>query len=506
MLVILSLFFCRTKLHTQPEADLKRDFIWLFGYGNPYPDTLFGNIFIDFQLFPPTIFNEFIPMNFSETNASICDETGNLLFYTNGIYIANAFHNQMLNGGGLSPGQWTNEYAEGGMIISQGALILPIPESINLYVVFHGLMDIIPGGIGPSMTKVYYSIVDMQKANGLGAVVEKNIPIIQDTLDYGKITAVRHGNGRDWWILVPEFDTNRYYTLLLTPDGVQNLGPQSVGEPVLQGLGQACFSPDGSKYVRYDLWRISEGNFLNFYDFDRCTGELSNQLQLQLIDSAYAGGVAISPNSRFAYFSSYNYVYQYDMWADDIAASKDTVAVYDGFTSPSPLPTRFFLAQLAPNGKIYISCNNSVDILHVIHNPDEKGDACNLEQHGIQLPTLNAFTMPNFPNFRLGELEGSSCDTILVGTSDLNYPISDFRLYPNPAKNKVYLEMNNSETSTCEWKLYNALGQLKFSISLNSKSGEVELDISDLLSGVYFYSLANERGVVKSGSVIVVDY
>jgi len=28
-------------------------------------------------------------------------------------------------------------------------------------------------------------------------------------------------------------------------------------------------------------------------------------------------------------------VYQYDMWASDIAASKDTVAIYDGFLGPN---------------------------------------------------------------------------------------------------------------------------------------------------------------------------
>jgi mRNA-degrading endonuclease toxin of MazEF toxin-antitoxin module len=30
----------------------------------------------------------------------------------------------------------------------------------------------------------------------------------------------------------------------------------------------------------------------------------------------------------------------------------------------------------------------------------------------VELPTYNAFSMPNFPNYRLGALEGSPCDTL----------------------------------------------------------------------------------------------
>lgn len=33
-------------------------------------------------------------------------------------------------------------------------------------------------------------------------------------------------------------------------------------------------------------------------------------------------------------------------------------------------------------------------------------------QHGIELPSFNNYTLPNFPNFRLGPLLGSSCDTL----------------------------------------------------------------------------------------------
>ena len=42
-------------------------------------------------------------MNLNCTNGVICDKTGNLLFYSNGVYIANALNDTMLNGSGLNP-------------------------------------------------------------------------------------------------------------------------------------------------------------------------------------------------------------------------------------------------------------------------------------------------------------------------------------------------------------------------------------------------------------------
>ncbi|MCB0548394.1 MAG: PKD domain-containing protein [Phaeodactylibacter sp.] len=130
------------------------------------------------------------------------------------------------------------------------------------------------------------------------------------------------------------------------------------------------------------------------------------------VDSAWSGGVAISPNSRFLYVSSFKNVYQYDLWAEDIPASKDTVAVWDGFMVPPVFATTFFLMQLGPDGKIYINSNNAVPYLHVINNPDLPGDSCDVCQHCVALPSWNSFSLPNFPNYRLGHLQGSPCDTL----------------------------------------------------------------------------------------------
>ena len=431
----------------QTINDDNRDNIWLFGYDS-FTQPGFGGFVLDFNSNIPEVYYEPKEMEFNQTSATICDTDGNLLFYTNGIYIANAAHQMMVNGDSLSPGPGTFSYPSG-LPISQGLIILPIPENEKKYILIHGLLDI-PPGLGPIYSHLYYSIIDMELDNGLGAVTEKNVEIMEGQLHRGKITATRHGNGRDWWVVIPEHDTNRYFRMLLTPDGLEGPYLQTIGSPNMSGIGQSIFTPNGYKYIRYENANINEGTYLNFYDFDRCTGLLSNQLQLNQIDTSWGNGLAVSPNSRYAYFSAFRYVYQFDLWADDIIASKDTIAVYDGFVSPWPFSSTFYLAQLGPDGKIYINTRDATTVMHVIHDPDKKGEACNLEQHGIQFPAYNSFTIPNSPNFRLGPLDGSPCDTLGLD----NIPIAKYR-YEQPDSNDylkvAFRNLSYYEPATWHW-------------------------------------------------------
>jgi PKD domain len=422
-ILIAFLFICGAHAaFSQPVDDGKRDNIWLFGYDSYSQLPGFGRTVIDFtDLNAPYVYREDRDMDFRQTCSIICGTNGEMLFYTNGIYVANSEHEEMENGDSLNPSGWTSSFPNG-LPVSQGIITLPISWNENKYILFHGQLDF-PAGLGPIYSNFYYSRVDMGLDGGLGAVTEKNVELVQDTLFRGKITAVRHGNGRDWWVIIPEHNTNRYYTFLLTPDSLYNMGAQAVGTPVYRGVGQAVFTPDGSRYLRYDLHAAGEGNNLNLYDFDRCTGLLSNQIELVNFDSVGAAGLAVSANSRFAYFITSGYVRQYDLWAPDLASSLDTVAVYDGFVSPWGHNTWFYLAQLAPDNKIYVNTPSGSNFLHIIHEPDRKGQSCEFEQHGLEMPSRNAFSMPNFPYFRLGPLDGSPCDTLGID----NVPMARFR-------------------------------------------------------------------------------
>ena len=120
--------------------------------------------------------------------------------------------------------------------------------------------------------------------------------------------------------------------------------------------------------------------------------------------------------------------------------------MYDGFESPFGTP--FFLAQLAPDDKIYINTNTTVDVLHVIHEPDKKGKACDFEQHGVQLPTLNAFTMPNNPYYGLGPLDGSPCDTLNINNLP---PLADFVYQTDSSFQVDFYDKSLYQAETWSW-------------------------------------------------------
>jgi hypothetical protein len=160
----------------------------------------------------------------------------------------------MPNGDTLNPGNVFNGYCDidgpAGYPVYMGILSLPIPAHKDRYLLFH-LNSIYLQDVGSIPFNLFCTEVDMRLDGGKGAVVKKNVPLISDTLALGFMTATRHANGRDWWIIVPEHQSNLYYLLRLTPDGISEIKKQKIGYVTewRNWTGQAVFSPDGSKYA-----------------------------------------------------------------------------------------------------------------------------------------------------------------------------------------------------------------------------------------------------------------
>lgn len=418
MKTLASIFFlacCAFSNAQNPRFSPRHDDVWLMGYDS-YGSLNFGGTRIDFSTNPPMITREDREMDFDGTDACMSDITGQLLFYTNGYYIANALNDTMLGGEQINPDPTALQNR-----LYQGVLPLPFPNHSSQYYLIHEVSTWEPSMY--SFRKIFrclYSKIDMDGNNGLGEVIEANRFFLKDTLCYGKLTACKHANGRDWWLLIPKWNSAVFFTFLLTPEGLTSNGTQTIGSIPISNAGQAVFSPDGSKYVKYNSVGGSLGGWLDIYDFDRCNGVLSNW-QTKYFDPSGAPGVAISPNSRYLYLSNGHWLYQYDLHADDIISSEILLGTYDGYMSP--VNTFFFLLQLAPDGKLYMNSAATVNTMHIVHQPDLPGAACRFEQHGLQLPTLNNWSMPNFPNYRLGPLDGSPCDTLGLD----NLPAAQFR-------------------------------------------------------------------------------
>jgi len=427
MLALLCCILWRTAAGQTIFERGKYDHRWLFGSFSLTIPTA-SNASMNFNSNPVHVTQGYYGARFDATNASVCNAERQLQFYTNGIGIASRTHQPMQNGERINPGEYTDDWVEIGNPIIQGAMIIPSPERDGEYHLFYSERTAIsnhPDGYTSFVLDLKYAVIDMGMNNRLGRVLEKEISLIQDTLDFGKITATRHGNGRDWWIVVPYFDGDYYHRFLLDDRGVHDMGMVFTTDMDMRpGVGQAVFSPDGSKYINFSSLSVSEGQFVGVYNFDRCTGNLSNPRLITYNDTAYAAGVAISENGRFAYISSYTHLYQIDLDAEDIAESFHKIADYDGYWEEIEfLQTTFFMAQLTPDGRIFINSPNSARYLHSVEHPNRRGVASDFRQHSVHLPVWNQLTLPNFPYYGLGPLDGSPCDTLNINNPA---PVADF--------------------------------------------------------------------------------
>lgn len=466
----------------------KHDYQWIFGY-------TWNKSKVDFHDSPPSINLASGPVNLGSTNASICDSAGQLQLYTNGGFLANRF-NQLIPGSeSFNSGFYTEMYKDNGLENPQGVLILPGKK--NNYHIIHETLEL-PGTLDPShflVNKIRWSEVNMDKPED--AIVRLNHDVLIDTLNTGGLTACKHANGRDWWIICSKFNSNTIFSLLVTPDTVVLANQFQISEQLYVGLSQSCFSPDGAYFARYSAERSGVSSKLQLFKFDRCSGVLNEMGKVELNDTARSVGLAFSPNSKYLYACSYNEIYQFDVSENDWMLTIDTVAIYDGFLSP--FPTRFFLAQLAPDGKIYITPNNGSRYLHVIEKPNVKGIGCEVRQHSFDLIRQNSFSMPNFPNFRLGRLEGSVCDTLYTSANTL---LDDnlVSVFPNPASD--YVQINWPEDFQINnLRLLDFAGKelVKINQGINVP---FRLNLQHLTSGMYLLLLESEEGKMVYKKVI----
>ena len=461
---------------------------WLMGYQSAagYPG---GQTLIDFYNGTPVLSYDSLEMDFRHTHSNVSDNNGNVLFYTNGYYLADASNDTMQNGSGINPSAYTTYFSDG-LGIPQANIIIPKPNNADVYYLFHSTVDTFPGY--SHSRYLYYSIIDMTLNGGFGAVTSKNQILITDSLNYGKIAACKHANGRDWWVICHKLNSNKFFKLLITPAAI--LGPytQDLGNVRVAGAGESWFSPNGEFYAHY--WKNGAGiGNLEIFTFDRCNGSFSNPISIGVpFENGTQVGLAFSPNSQVLYVSNVFHVYQFDLTAANIAATQLTVATYDSFVSvfpgfPQGFPTLFGLSALAPDGKIYITTGNGTIHMHTIDNPDVIGIGCNVNQHSVQLQSVYFNTLPNHPNYFLGC--DTTCTTCLVGLPD--FPEGEaltVRAFPNPSNGNFTLQFLVQKISG-EMEIYDVMGNLVLKEYVAPWSQYKRVNIDGLAKGIYLCKL-----------------
>lgn len=333
-----------------------------------------------------------------EGTASICDASGQLLFYTNGCWVWNRNHEIMPELTGGNPGYINPIYPTayppmmpyGGFWATQSAAITNVPLQPDKYYIF----SLSVAG------QLYYSMIDISLNNGMGGIVagKKGIGIATGLAE--KLTVVNGCN--NLWVMVRSKTTNEYKAFEINDTGI-------VTTPVISNIGSLpvswyrCgvikFSPDGTQMAAAsnDPFAISGG--LELYDFDKTTGILSNNV---ILDSSsthgYFYGACFSPDnnklyvttSSFAKNGIYNFgkVRQYDLslpTTPAIIASNTTI-----YTDWNMIDDNIGDLKRGADGRIYLGSGkpnpSNAPSMHRINFPDNAGLACGFTANAIPLP------------------------------------------------------------------------------------------------------------------------
>ncbi len=495
------LFFGFSLFSLALAGQLKHDYNWVFGYRGsaepPYPG--FGGSLVNFSDSIPEV--SYFDIKFwLKASTVMSDAEGHLLFYSNGCEVMNWAHQLVENGDSINPGYIHDEFCDHGYPASQGILALPWPGDSTRYCLLH-----VSANEQGNYDKFLLTTLEFGSPLDSGVVQEKNLLILEGSFT-DMITAVRHGNGRDWWVILQERSSNRFYFFLLDPTGLNLKNTQTIGHIwILESVGQSVFSPDGTL-----LARTSALNGINLYHFDRCSGVLSDPVYMSIEQDTVAlnvpTGLSFSPNNRFLYATVGYKLWQYDTWAADIAASRQLVAYWDGYLDDGFFETSFFQHMLAPDGKIYIVPPGGSRHLHVIHSPNEPGLACNVEQRAIDLPTWEYWGMPNLPYYNLYDVPGSPCDTLgiddpLTATQEPAGPGSvPAILYPNPTTSLLQVDFPAATTGTLRLLSISGVELRSWQVK---ESRQATLHLDELPAGLYLLQVPTTEGALEVHKVVI---
>jgi len=502
-----------TLCKAQYPLDIKSDYNWILGYSSGAAGgAVWGISHLSFNgISFDTIYNgNQLDLTIHETNTSQSDIDGNLLYYFDGYHVVGANHQLLPNGDSLNccEADFMNFYPYGQTVI-QGAISFSFNQELELDNHVHYLLHkTYTSNINGYVVSYNLRTTRIDISNSQPYCSLKDTVILYDTLAPGYLSACRHANGRDWWVIQQRLNKKKYFSFLLTPKGLELKQVINKGGYVKQKLGQVMFTPDGTKYIESGISDFVNTYHINIFDFDRCTGLLSNPQLITFVDSSgsVSSSAAVSANSRYLYVASRFKIWQFDLHATDILASKTVVAEIDTFYQQIGTINwgmSFVWMQLGPDNKIYI-CAGIPSYLHTIDNPDESGLACSVNQHSFRLPSLNAYSMPNFPNYRLGPIDGSPCDTLgidnIVNINDkLDNNTEPVKLYPNPASDYITLFVPRL-TKAWEFALYDITGKEVF--KNQSRGAFRSYNINHLAQGMYLWKLVYEDGKVENGKMV----
>ncbi|MCB0769760.1 MAG: gliding motility-associated C-terminal domain-containing protein [Flavobacteriales bacterium] len=336
------------------------------------------------------------PLSTDEGCATISDANGQLLFFTNGEQVWDRSLNLMPNGSGLL----------GHFSCSQSALIVPVPgqpEQFELFTAPAGAGEWTPSDAG------HHHRIDMGANGGLGDVVYANQPLAAPLVE--KLTATRHANGIDVWVLYHGWNNANYYAYLVTCEGVEGPVVSTLGYiPRLDDAGSSgevigCMKMNRQGTMLCSVWTeatlstqqdYQSRGIVQLLDFDNSTGMLSNVRSDTLgtgTDIQKCYGVEFSPGGAFVYVNDHGLI---GGISNSRVLQYDLAAPFDQPHVVAQNNRAYGSMQLGPDGAIHIARLNGATYLSAITAPDLQGAACGFVEVGASLGTdPSTWGLPN---------------------------------------------------------------------------------------------------------------
>jgi len=335
----------------------------------------YSNIWLNFTGGTPVVSSLPVTLDFGKGCASIADENGNLILFTNGMRLwdKNAFPLSTTLPGDLGS--------------TQSALIVPNPDKQGRYYIFttHLLYP------APMVTYgLNYSEINLTTASGTDTLRMKKL--LDETPE--KLTGVHHANGIDFWVVAHGWNNNSFYAYKVTQAGVDSIPVVSSAGMIQSGsfstrnmVGAMKLSPDGSKLAM----AIMGANKIEWFDFDNSTGRVLNARDIPSPDANSPYSIEFSPDNSKLYFTTVtpstnasNNLYQLDLVNGGAPVLLNR------------LSKNMTALQLAVDGKIYVARYLDT-FLGVIENPNRPDTACNYREDALNLNGQKGLLgLPNF--------------------------------------------------------------------------------------------------------------
>ena len=329
----------------------------------------FGNkAGLDFNTSPPTVLNSTIPIFTYEGSATISDPiTGQLIFATDGITVWYPNGTVVPGGSGL----------KGNFSSAQSALIVPNPSNANQWFIFTANVN------PPNGTPYGHNYYVVTRTGATLAVGGVN-PLLGSTVSTEQLAALGDGSG-GYWIMTHGIGTNTFYAFHISSAGVVN------STAVTSNVGTAIGASDyiSSMKVNTCQTKIALSNLgagiVEVYNFDNTSGSVTS-LQYSKTGISNPYGLEFSPNDAYLYYGTLGgQLYQLDM--------SSGASTLTGWIPPPNGVGNFGQLQLAPDGKIYVTSENTAtnSYLGIISAPNNVYTSAGYSNTALQIASVNSY-------------------------------------------------------------------------------------------------------------------